>query len=67
MATPSLFPQFMKAQAGGGGGPITGFTLIEGGAVVDPLTAEIAVTTLTAEVDTVFLEAKLLQEPLPIT
>jgi hypothetical protein len=57
MATPSLFPQFMKAQSGGAGGPTTGVTLIEAQLMPSPLeaaietdlSAEIVGTTLTAE------------------
>lgn len=57
MPTPSLFPQFMKAQAGGGGGTINRIIASELEAELPVQTAELAVP-LEAEL-AVPLEAEL--------
>lgn len=63
MATPSLFPQFMKATSGGGGGPTSVSVIIDGVEIMQTLEAEIVETILEAEIVETLLEAEI-PEPL---
>ena len=65
MATPSLFPQFMKAQAGGGGGPTSVSVIIDGVEFLEPLEVELLAPEIDVDIDQSTIEVDFV-EPLEV-